>query len=40
MTGEVFKPLFEEQYRWSEWATPKTNDGELDLDKARLTLNY
>jgi type I restriction enzyme M protein len=40
MTGGVFKPLFDEQYRWSEWATPKTNDGKPDLDKARLTLNY
>jgi type I restriction enzyme M protein len=22
MTGGVFKPLFDEQYRWSVWATP------------------
>ena len=36
MTGEVFKPLFEEQYRWSEWATPKTTDGKPDLDKTRI----
>ena len=36
MTGEVFKPLFEEQYRWSEWATPKTTQGKPDLDKTRV----
>ena len=36
MTGEVFKPLFEEQYRWSEWATPKTTEGKPDLDKTRV----
>ena len=23
MTGGVFKPLFDEQYRWSVWATPQ-----------------
>ena len=36
MTGEVFRPLFEEQYRWSEWATPKTTYGKPDLDKTRI----
>lgn len=36
MTGEPFKPLFEEQFRWSDWATPKTADGKPDLDKTRI----
>ena len=36
MTGESFKQLFEEQYRWSDWATPKTADGKPDLDKTRI----
>ena len=35
MAGEVFRPLFEEQYRWSEWVTPKTSDGKPDLDETR-----
>jgi type I restriction enzyme M protein len=33
MTGEAFQHLFEEQYRWSEWAKPMTSDGKPDLDK-------
>jgi len=36
MTGETFHPLFEEQYRWSEWAAPKTPEGKPDLDKMRI----
>ena len=35
ITWAVFRPLFEEQYRWSEWATPKTSDGKPDLDETR-----
>ena len=33
MTGKPYQPLFDAEYRWSEWATPKTSDGKPDLDK-------
>jgi type I restriction enzyme M protein len=33
MTGKTYQPLFDAEYRWSEWATPKTSDGKPDLDK-------
>lgn len=36
MTGEAFQPLFEPQYRWSEWAAPKTPEGKPDLDRTRI----
>ena len=36
MTGKAYQPLFETQYRWSDWASPKTADGKPDLDKTRV----
>ncbi len=36
MIGKAFQPLFEPQYRWSEWAAPKTTDGKPDLDRTRI----
>ena len=36
MTGKAYQPLFETQYRWSDWAAPKTADGKPDLDKTRV----
>ena len=36
MTGKAYHPLFETQYRWSDWASPKTADGKPDLDKTRV----
>ena len=36
MDGTTYQPLFEPQYRWSEWAAPKGEDGKPDLDKMRI----
>ena len=36
MTGKTYQPVFEAQYRWSEWAAPKTADGKPDLDRTRI----
>lgn len=36
MEGTTYQPLFEPQYRWSEWAAPKGEDGKPDLDKMRI----
>ncbi|WP_341861805.1 N-6 DNA methylase [Gymnodinialimonas sp. 57CJ19] len=36
MDNTPFVPLFEPQYRWSAWATPKTPDGKPDLDNMRI----
>ena len=36
MDGTAYHPLFEPQYRWSEWAAPKGEDGKPDLDKMRI----
>ena len=36
MTGKAYQPVFEAQYRWSEWAAPKTADGKPDLDRTRI----
>ena len=36
INNENYKPLFETQYRWSEWATPKNADGKPDLNKIRI----
>ena len=39
MTGKTYQPVFEAQYRWSEWAVPKTADGRPDLDRTRIGSN-
>jgi type I restriction enzyme M protein len=36
MTGKAYQPVFEGQYRWSEWAAPKTAEGKPDLDRTRI----
>lgn len=36
LTGEPYDYLFQERFRWSEWAAPKTPDGKPDQDKARI----
>lgn len=36
MAGTPFQPLFDPQYRWSAWATPKTPEGKPDLDNMRI----
>jgi type I restriction enzyme M protein len=36
LTGAPYDFLFEKQYRWSEWAAPKTADGKPDLDRNRI----
>ncbi|MGB2196190.1 N-6 DNA methylase [Planktomarina sp.] len=36
MTGNAYQPVFEPQYRWSEWAAPKTAEGKPDLDRTRI----
>ena len=36
MTGKTYQPIFEDQYRWSEWAAPKTTDSKPDLDRTRI----
>jgi type I restriction enzyme M protein len=36
LTGKPYEFLFEERFRWSEWAAPKTAQGKPDQDKARI----
>ncbi|MDX8353952.1 N-6 DNA methylase [Cognatiyoonia sp. IB215182] len=36
MDGTTYQPLFAPQYRWSEWAVPKDQDGKPDLDNMRI----
>ena len=36
MEGTSYVPLFEAQYRWSAWASPKLPDGKPDLDNMRI----
>ena len=36
MTGKTYHPLFDAEYRWSEWAVPKSADGKPDLDRTRI----
>jgi type I restriction enzyme M protein len=35
MTGANYKPVFESQFRWSEWAAPKTAESKPDKDRRR-----
>ncbi|MDD9892161.1 MAG: N-6 DNA methylase [Gammaproteobacteria bacterium] len=34
LTGKPYKRILKKKYRWSSWAMPKTDSGELDRDKA------
>ena len=34
LEGKAYEYIIEEKYRWSAWAFPKKEDGELDLSKA------
>lgn len=33
LSGKPYKRIIKGKYRWSEWAVPKTADGELDHDR-------
>jgi type I restriction enzyme M protein len=34
LTGETYKPLFDDEHRWGTWAAPKTAAGAIDLNAA------
>jgi type I restriction enzyme M protein len=34
LSGKVYQPIIEEQYKWHTWAAPKTPDGKIDHHKA------
>ena len=34
LEGRNYERVIEEDYRWDNWATPKTSSGELDLTRA------
>jgi len=34
LTGKAYSFILDEAYRWSSWAAPKKDDGELDEDQA------
>jgi type I restriction enzyme M protein len=36
LAGAVYKPLILPKYRWANWAVPKTSEGKVDHNKARL----
>ena len=36
LEGKTFKPIIEGAYRWEEWAVPKTTDGKIDRNKAKV----
>ncbi|WP_419614454.1 type I restriction-modification system subunit M, partial [Thiolapillus sp.] len=35
LSGIDYTPVLDEEYRWSNWACPKTPDGKPDIQKAR-----
>jgi len=35
LSGIDYAPVLDEEYRWGNWACPKTADGKLDIQKAR-----
>jgi type I restriction enzyme M protein len=39
LTGKPFEPLFNDEFRWSAWAAPKTADGKPDLDNTRIGMD-
>lgn len=34
LQGKAYKYILDEEYRWANWAMPKTEDGKLDIHKA------
>ena len=34
LSGETYSPIISEEYRWTTWATPKTEEGKLDFNAA------
>ena len=36
LNGEDWEPLIEAGYRWSDWAAPKTTEGEFDHNEAAI----
>lgn len=34
LQGKEYKYILDEEYRWANWAMPKTEDGKLDIHKA------
>lgn len=35
LSGSSYKPIIEEQFKWHNWAVPKTADGKIDHHKAQ-----
>jgi type I restriction enzyme M protein len=35
LEGKEYKYILDEKYRWNNWACPKTEDGKIDLKKAK-----
>lgn len=35
LSGKDYQPVLDEQHRWTSWACPKTDDGKLDLSRAK-----
>jgi type I restriction enzyme M protein len=35
LSGKGYKPVLDDEHRWSTWACPKTSDGKLDLARAK-----
>jgi type I restriction enzyme M protein len=36
LTGKSFQPIFEEPFRWEDWAAPENADGSFDHNTARI----
>ncbi len=34
LSGKEYKPILADEYRWNNWAAPKTKDGKLDHNQA------
>jgi type I restriction enzyme M protein len=34
LTGKVYTPILDAEYRWASWAAPKGSDGKIDHHKA------
>ncbi|MCE9845312.1 type I restriction-modification system subunit M [Vibrio alginolyticus] len=35
LSGKDYRPVLDEEHRWSNWACPKNADGKLDINKVR-----
>lgn len=35
LSGKDYQPVLDDEHRWANWACPKTEDGKLDLARAR-----